>query len=48
MNAKKSVNQIVGWNGLLVGDMSQPRGGPMRISRNSRGPSMAKDRGEYR
>ena len=23
-NAKK-----VGWNGLLVGDMSQPRGGPM-------------------
>jgi penicillin-insensitive murein DD-endopeptidase len=24
MNAKK-----VGWNGLLVGDMSQPRGGPM-------------------
>ena len=23
-NAKK-----VGWNGLLIGDMSQPRGGPM-------------------
>jgi murein endopeptidase len=26
-NAKK-----VGWNGLLVGDMSQPRGGPMLSS----------------
>jgi penicillin-insensitive murein DD-endopeptidase len=29
-NAKK-----VGWNGLLVGDMSQPRGGPMRSQHNS-------------
>ena len=29
-NAKK-----VGWNGLLVGDMSQPRGGPMLSSHNS-------------
>jgi penicillin-insensitive murein endopeptidase len=29
-NAKK-----VGWNGLLVGDMSQPRGGPMRTGHAS-------------
>ena len=29
-NAKK-----VGWNGLLVGDMSQPRGGPMLSGHNS-------------
>ena len=29
-NAKK-----VGWNGLLVGDMSQPRGGPMLSSHTS-------------
>src|SRR6185369_10509995 len=29
-NAKK-----VGWNGLLVGDMAQPRGGPMRSEHRS-------------
>ena len=29
-NAKK-----IGWNGLLVGDMSQPRGGPMITGHNS-------------
>jgi penicillin-insensitive murein endopeptidase len=29
-NAKK-----IGWNGLLVGDMSQPRGGPMRSEHRS-------------
>jgi penicillin-insensitive murein DD-endopeptidase len=29
-NAKK-----IGWNGLLVGDMSQPRGGPMRTGHAS-------------
>ncbi len=25
----KEAKQSDGWNGLLVGDMSQPRGGPM-------------------
>src|SRR5262249_9025164 len=28
-------SRTVGWNGLLVGDMSQPRGGPMRSEHRS-------------